>query len=99
KLRVKELEQQVQQAPAPSGCSKDIDCKGERICVAAQCVDPPLPPANASPNDTAPAPTPLQSDPEALDSLPPPHSQDPAPPTPQDTPGHFPPAQDGPSGN
>jgi len=23
------------------GCNKDVDCKGERICVEAVCVDPP----------------------------------------------------------
>lgn len=25
---------------APSGCSKDTDCKGDRICIAGQCQDP-----------------------------------------------------------
>jgi outer membrane protein assembly factor BamB len=25
----------------PSGCGKDVDCKGSRICVAHACVDPP----------------------------------------------------------
>ncbi len=31
--------------PATVGCSKDTDCKGDRICVSAQCVDPPPKPA------------------------------------------------------
>jgi hypothetical protein len=26
---------------APTGCEKDIDCKGDRICVNRACVDPP----------------------------------------------------------
>ncbi|MFA6091967.1 MAG: hypothetical protein WCU88_05025 [Elusimicrobiota bacterium] len=34
---------QVLPAPAePGGCSKDTDCKGERICVRRECVDPSL---------------------------------------------------------
>jgi hypothetical protein len=28
------------------GCSKDVDCKGERICVNAMCVDPPPKPVS-----------------------------------------------------
>lgn len=28
-------------APRTSGCAKDTDCKGERICVSGACVDPP----------------------------------------------------------
>ncbi len=28
-------------ATSAGGCSKDTDCKGERICVASACVDPP----------------------------------------------------------
>jgi hypothetical protein len=27
-------------ARAEEGCGKDIECKGERICVQRQCVDP-----------------------------------------------------------
>ncbi len=27
-------------APPPAGCTKDTDCKGERICEGARCVDP-----------------------------------------------------------
>jgi hypothetical protein len=27
-------------APSGSGCSKDIDCKGDRVCVQGQCADP-----------------------------------------------------------
>jgi outer membrane protein assembly factor BamB len=36
--------------PPPSGCGKDTDCKGTRICVQHACVDPPHP---------SPTPTPL----------------------------------------
>lgn len=49
---------------AQSGCTKDTDCKGDRICEAGRCVSP-----------QAPAPTPA---PEPL-SLPPPPSIDGAP--------------------
>jgi len=28
--------------PAPVGCEKDNDCKGDRICVNRACVDPPV---------------------------------------------------------
>jgi hypothetical protein len=28
-------------APAAAGCAKDTDCKGDRICVKRECVDPP----------------------------------------------------------
>jgi hypothetical protein len=44
-------------APAQAGCTKDTDCKGERICsVEGQCVDPtPCPPC---PCAEAPAPPP-----------------------------------------
>jgi outer membrane protein assembly factor BamB len=31
----------------PAGCSKDVDCKGARICVAHGCVDPPAKPKAA----------------------------------------------------
>jgi hypothetical protein len=31
----------VASAPPAGGCSKDTDCKGDRICVEAACVDPP----------------------------------------------------------
>lgn len=50
-------------APAQAQCSKDIDCKGERVCEAGQCVDPkpmealppppPPPPAAAAPTEGA----------------------------------------------
>lgn len=30
---------------AIAGCEKDTDCKGDRICVEAECVDPPTPTA------------------------------------------------------
>ena len=29
-------------APRPAGCSKDTDCKGERVCKAGACVEPSL---------------------------------------------------------
>ena len=28
-------------APASSGCAKDNDCKGDRVCEKSQCVVPP----------------------------------------------------------
>jgi hypothetical protein len=28
----------------PSGCAKDIDCKGDRVCVKEACIDPPASP-------------------------------------------------------
>jgi hypothetical protein len=28
-------------APCLTGCGKDTDCKGERICAKGECVDPP----------------------------------------------------------
>jgi hypothetical protein len=30
-------------SPAGSGCTKDTDCKGDRICVQGACTDPPAP--------------------------------------------------------
>ncbi len=27
--------------PKPAGCGRDVDCKGNRICVRGECVDPP----------------------------------------------------------
>jgi hypothetical protein len=35
-----------------AGCSKDTDCKGERVCVQGQCADPKA--ASGSPAPTAP---------------------------------------------
>ncbi len=95
KDRVKELEQRVQQTPALNGCSKDLDCKGERLCVATQCVDPPIPPADACPDDKATAPHSAPSEPPAFDPPPPPDSPDPAPSNPQDNSGRFPPLAPG----
>jgi hypothetical protein len=34
---------QAQPAASEAGCSKDNDCKGERICEAGRCVEPPAP--------------------------------------------------------
>jgi hypothetical protein len=31
-------------APARADCTKDVECKGERICEQGRCVDPPRPP-------------------------------------------------------
>jgi hypothetical protein len=52
-------------AQAHAQCSKDIDCKGERVCEAGQCVDPkpmeplpPPPPPAAAPAEGAPAAAP-----------------------------------------
>ncbi len=44
-------------APAPTGCQKDTDCKGTRICQANACVDAPQRGFNdAFPDTTKPAP-------------------------------------------
>lgn len=50
-----------------SGCTKDADCKGDRICNSGACADPPpasstLPPR--SPSQLNPAPIPQRSTPE-----------------------------------
>ena len=42
------------------GCTKDVDCKGTRVCEAGRCVEPPPPPA-AEPAPP-PAPPPCQKD-------------------------------------
>ena len=34
------LGEPVPQRPAPAGCGKDTDCKGDRICVKGECVAP-----------------------------------------------------------
>jgi len=40
-------------------CSKDTDCKGDRVCDSGSCVTPPLPAPPPAPNGAAPAdPTP-----------------------------------------
>jgi len=31
----------TQSTPAASACTKDTDCKGERVCENSACVDPP----------------------------------------------------------
>src|SRR6184192_2528848 len=47
-------------ARAEEGCGKDIECKGERICVQRQCVDPetrpPPPPEEHASLNAPPAP-------------------------------------------
>ncbi len=53
--------------PPSDGCSKDTDCKGERVCVEARCVDPPVsgvaePEVNSASDPVAePAPGPARS--------------------------------------
>jgi hypothetical protein len=54
-------------ARAEDGCSKDIDCKGERVCVQRQCVEPPDKANDASipasyRTDSPPPPEPRQVD-------------------------------------
>lgn len=63
--------------PVTGGCSKDTDCKGDRICVQAQCVNPTAkPPAPApTPETTAPPPPPAPPAPPAA-------TAEPAPPPP-----------------
>lgn len=86
--RLRELELQVQQQPTPSGCSKDVECKGTRICVQSQCVDPPIPSAEPSPTSTTPAQSPVP--PGNSGSPASGGSQDPVPPEPQGNLGQFP---------
>jgi hypothetical protein len=59
-------------ARAEEGCSKDVDCKGDRICVQRQCVEAPEKTSDASGQatiptsyrtDPPPPPEPRQSDP------------------------------------
>ena len=49
-------------ARGEEGCGKDIECKGERICVQRQCVDPetrpPPPPEEHASLNAPPAPIP-----------------------------------------
>lgn len=47
------------------GCTKDTDCKGERICEAGQCVNPPAPAAAESPAAVSEPPSVPQPPPEA----------------------------------
>jgi len=48
-------------ARGEEGCSKDVDCKGERICVQRQCVEPPVAQdVNAAPADFRPPVQPAQ---------------------------------------
>ena len=52
------LAEKREQGPAPAaGCHADVECKGERICVARQCIDPPpfAPPNVPPPQPAAPA--------------------------------------------
>lgn len=44
------------QGQGAGNCAKDADCKGERVCVAGQCVDPARPEASAVPVTAASTP-------------------------------------------
>jgi hypothetical protein len=67
----------IASARADDGCAKDVDCKGERICVQRQCVEPSaLPPpapdehtVPASYQPAAPAIAPLSPRPSSLTAL------------------------------
>jgi hypothetical protein len=53
-------------APAESaGCTKDTDCKGERICENAHCTAPPATPAQTAANIPTPATSPAPDTPTA----------------------------------
>lgn len=64
-------------APAWAECSKDTDCKGDRVCSLGQCVSPSAA-VSSAPGESAPAPAPLPppSDAEPQEqSNPPQHPQ------------------------
>jgi hypothetical protein len=70
-------------AQAATGCVKDTECKGERICVAGQCVFPPSPNAPPAPPPVSPAPPPAAPPPNAAPPEPPaPPAMPPAEPAP-----------------
>src|SRR5439155_24598220 len=52
-------------ARAEEGCGKDIDCKGARLCVQRQCVDPEARPPPPPDEHASPAPNPGASTPRA----------------------------------
>lgn len=54
--------------PAPVGCSRDSDCKGDRVCIAGSCVDAPA-------KTQAPTPNAQQNDPTPPPASPPPHAR------------------------
>jgi hypothetical protein len=81
--RTEELEREVREVRASQGCSKDADCKGQRVCDAAQCVSPLLPPANPS-NDAVP------SGPSSMSPASGPERADLTPPAEQPGPGSLP---------
>src|SRR5438105_2619430 len=64
-----ELNSLATAARGEEGCGKDIECKGERICVQRQCVDPetrpPPPPEEHASLNAPPAPIPGASSPMA----------------------------------
>lgn len=61
-------------AAAPVGCTKDTDCKGDRICEAGQCVSPPAPTPTPTPV-TTPAPVTAPPTPPPAPPTPPPAPQ------------------------
>lgn len=66
-------------AVLPSGCGKDVDCKGARICVQHACVDPPVRQIAAALDGGADAGPPLPADAGASDAGPTNESADPSP--------------------
>lgn len=76
------------EGPAPTlpGCDRDTDCKGDRICHARACVDPPVPAPSprgdaevAAPDPPRPAPAPPPSPAPAPTVVPSPPAPAPAP--------------------
>ncbi len=64
---------------AHAECTKDLDCKGERVCDAGQCVALPMAPAAPPAAASTPAPAPAQA-PAALPQLEPFPPQEKSPP-------------------
>lgn len=60
-------------AKGPALCSRDVDCKGDRICASGVCVEPPpaVPAAPQSPAAAAPAPEVPAPEPPAPSVAPP----------------------------
>ncbi|HEX7477955.1 MAG TPA: hypothetical protein VF331_09120 [Polyangiales bacterium] len=65
------IEQQHSLAEQAAGCRVDIECKGERLCVAGACVDPPTPvAATLAPSPAAGAPPPSAAEPAPVTPAP-----------------------------
>jgi hypothetical protein len=62
----------LQSAAANAQCSRDVDCKGERVCQGGECVDPPPPPEPAPAPAPAPAPVVVYTQPAPFEPAPPP---------------------------